>query len=111
MWDEHFRHLPAAVRRPLFDDYVEEITAWVLGAGKALPFLVRVRVRITLTPALTLTLTLTLTLSVTLTLTLTGHLVEEETRRHVGLALARDDDARVLVVEAVLVRVRVKGQG
>ena len=38
MWDEHFRHLPEAVRRPLFDDYVEELTSWVVGAGKALPF-------------------------------------------------------------------------
>ena len=37
-WDEHFKHLPDAVRAPLFDDYVEEITAWVLGADKALPF-------------------------------------------------------------------------
>ena len=26
------------MREPLFDDYVEEITVWVLGAGKALPF-------------------------------------------------------------------------
>ena len=26
------------MREPLFDDYVEEMTAWVLGAGKALPF-------------------------------------------------------------------------
>ena len=60
------------MRQPLFDDYVEEITAWVLGAGKALPFLVRVRVRITLTPALTLTLTLPLCVILSLTLTLTG---------------------------------------
>lgn len=37
-WDEHFKHLPDGVREPLFDDYVEEMTAWVLGAGKALPF-------------------------------------------------------------------------
>ena len=59
------------MRQPLFDDYVEEITAWVLGAGKALPFLVRVRVRITLTPALTLTLTLPLCVTLSLTLTLT----------------------------------------
>ena len=70
-WDEHFKHLPDGVRQPLFDDYVEEITAWVLGAGKALPFLVRVRVRITLTPALTLTLTLPLCVTLSLTLTLT----------------------------------------
>lgn len=38
MQDEHFRHLPPDVRGPLFDDYVEEITAWVVGVGKALPF-------------------------------------------------------------------------
>ena len=38
IWDEHFAHLPEDIRFPLFDDYVEEITAWVVGAGKALPF-------------------------------------------------------------------------